>query len=405
MVRMEVNIHPPRRTYKHETGETRNNEKNGLEVCYETIQEAGPGSVFGQGDLVCVGDAIDPVGTSGDGQDTYLRGHGTRVDVEYDGKGRRVREVLRATVCGTVERVNKLVTVRPVGSQYTAEVGDVVVGVVTEISGKRWKVGLKGNPTLVSGGGGGGSEGVLHLSAVNLPGGAQRRRTWEDELNMRNVFRETDVVCSEVQSLHADGTVALHARSAKYGKLTSGTLVCVPSFLVKKQKHNFLTFSFGDEDDERAGKSKKQSGSRVRRRDKGADPNSVRVVLGYNGNIWVCSPWGVPLSKDKRDSDDEDSSSSGSESDEEMAENADKGKRKRPGTENELNAGVLYNISTVSNVVRAIGDLMLPVTEETIGQGVGLARNLKVEPNLICQQDFLEKLVDQEAVRRMAYED
>ena len=89
-----------------------------------------------------------------------VRGHGTRVDE---------RGVLRATVCGSVERVNKLITVRPVKSRYTAEVGDVVVGVISEISGKRWKVDLN---TW--------SEAILHLSAVNLPGGVQRRRTWED---------------------------------------------------------------------------------------------------------------------------------------------------------------------------------------------------------------------------------
>lgn len=67
------------------------------------------------------------------------RGHGTLL---VDG-------VLRATTCGTVQRVNKLVAVRPLKSRcaqsaqlrgdagdvsrsYTAETGDVVVGRVTE---------------------------------------------------------------------------------------------------------------------------------------------------------------------------------------------------------------------------------------------------------------------------------
>ena len=80
------------------------------------------------------------------------------------------------------------------------------------------------------------SEAILHLSAVNLPGGVQRRRTWEDELNMKNVFGEKQVLCAEVQSIHSDGSVALHTRSSKYGKLTQGQLIQVPSFLVKKQK-------------------------------------------------------------------------------------------------------------------------------------------------------------------------
>ena len=47
----------------------------------------------------------------------------------------------------------------------------------------------------------------------------QRRRTIEDELNMRSVFSEGDLITAEVQSLFADHSVALHTRSAKYGKV------------------------------------------------------------------------------------------------------------------------------------------------------------------------------------------
>lgn len=51
------------------------------------------------------------------------RGHGTQV----------VDDRLQATVCGVVDRVNKLVTVRPLHRRYAAEIGDVVVGRVTEV--------------------------------------------------------------------------------------------------------------------------------------------------------------------------------------------------------------------------------------------------------------------------------
>lgn len=51
------------------------------------------------------------------------RGHGTQV---VDGE-------LVATVCGVVDRVNKLVGVRPVGSRYVAQVGDVVLGRIVEV--------------------------------------------------------------------------------------------------------------------------------------------------------------------------------------------------------------------------------------------------------------------------------
>jgi exosome complex component RRP4 len=33
------------------------------------------------------------------------------------------------------------------------------------------------------------------LSSMNLPDGIQRRRTAVDELNMRSIFEENDVIC------------------------------------------------------------------------------------------------------------------------------------------------------------------------------------------------------------------
>lgn len=113
-----------------------------------------------------------------------------------------------ATVCGTVERLNKLITVIPHRSRYNPEIGDVVIGRVVEVrvrsgpciqsrtqclmqpfnhcqqvSGRRWRIDLQAR-----------QEANLLLSAVNLPGDTQRRRTAEDELNMRSVMQEGDLV-------------------------------------------------------------------------------------------------------------------------------------------------------------------------------------------------------------------
>lgn len=49
---------------------------------------------------------------------------------------------------------------RPLKSRYNGEIGDVVVGRITEVQQKRWKV--ETNSRLDS---------VLLLSSVNLPGG------------------------------------------------------------------------------------------------------------------------------------------------------------------------------------------------------------------------------------------
>ncbi|KAG8725662.1 exosome non-catalytic core subunit rrp4 [Ceratobasidium sp. 428] len=83
---------------------------------------------------------------------SFMRGHGTFVEDEQ----------VIASVAGTVERVNKLVSVKPVKSRYTPEVGDLVVGRISEVQNKRWKVDVNSR-----------QDGLLLLSSVNLPGGVQ----------------------------------------------------------------------------------------------------------------------------------------------------------------------------------------------------------------------------------------
>lgn len=80
----------------------------------------------------------------------YIRGHGT-----YEENGQ-----LKSSVAGVREQVNNLISVRPLKSRYNGEVGDVVVGRITEVQQKRWKV--ETNSRLDS---------LLLLSSVNLPGG------------------------------------------------------------------------------------------------------------------------------------------------------------------------------------------------------------------------------------------
>lgn len=58
---------------------------------------------------------------------------------------------------------------------------------IPQLAGKRWKVDLASR-----------HEASLLLSAVNLPGGIQRRRNAEDELRMREVFKEGDLLSVSV---------------------------------------------------------------------------------------------------------------------------------------------------------------------------------------------------------------
>lgn len=47
----------------------------------------------------------------------------------------------------------------------------------------------------------------------------QRRKLESDELQMRIFFEEGDLLVAEVQALFSDGTMSLHTRSLRYGKV------------------------------------------------------------------------------------------------------------------------------------------------------------------------------------------
>jgi exosome complex component RRP4 len=157
----------------------------------------------------------------------FLRGHGTYVERDSESNTDR----LVASVAGRVERVNKLISVSPIAaSVYNGQVGDLVVGRITSVQATRWKVQL----TSV------GRDASLPLSGVHLPGGVQRVRTAQDARDMRQFFQEGDLVSAEVHNVQNDGTLALHTRSLRYGKLDNGCLAVVPPVLVERRKHHFV---------------------------------------------------------------------------------------------------------------------------------------------------------------------
>mmetsp|Transcript_10965 Transcript_10965/g.27706 ORF Transcript_10965/g.27706 Transcript_10965/m.27706 type:complete len:80 (-) Transcript_10965:1905-2144(-) len=58
------------------------------------------------------------------------------------------------------------------------------------------------------------------------------------------------------------------------------------------------------------------------------------------------------------------------------------------------------NLCIVANVIRALGALQLPITSESITQGVALARDDSVPLNRIGEKDFMKQLVVYESIRR-----
>lgn len=176
----------------------------------------------------------EEISTQGD----FLRGHGTYVDEH---------KTLRSSVGGVLEKVNKLISIKPFKTRYQGEIGDVVVGRITEVQQKRWKVDT--NAKLDS---------ALLLSSVNLPGGELRRRSVEDEQMMRRYLQEGDLICAEVQSIFVDGSLSLHTRVLKYGKLSQGIMLKVAPGLIKRQKTHYHNLA-----------------------------NGATLILGNNGYIWI----------------------------------------------------------------------------------------------------------------------
>lgn len=72
---------------------------------------------------------------------------------------------------------------RPLKSRYAGEVGDVLIGRIMEIGNKRWVVDTNSK-----------QDSALMLSSINLPGGIQRRKSENDELQMRSFFSEGEIL-------------------------------------------------------------------------------------------------------------------------------------------------------------------------------------------------------------------
>lgn len=167
----------------------------------------------------------------------WMRGHGT-----YSQGDKTF-----SSVAGTILRVNKLLSVKPLRGKYQPVIGDHVIGRITEVGNKRWKVDI-----------GASQDAVLLLGSVNLPGGVLRRKSESDELQMRQFLKEGDLLNAEVQGLFSDGGCSLHTRSLRYGKLRNGMLLQVPSSSIIRLRTQVYRL-----------------------------PGDVDMILGINGYIWL----------------------------------------------------------------------------------------------------------------------
>jgi len=252
----------------------------------------------------------------------FMRGHGTYVE----------NEDLVSALTGTIERVNKLVSVRALKSRYNPEVGDLVVGRITEVGPRRWKVDANAR-----------QDAVLMLSSINLPGGVQRRKLESDELQMRNFFEEGDLLVAEVQAFFADGAMSLHTRSLKYGKLRNGHLVMVPPALVRRLKSHFYAL-----------------------------PCGVDLILGLNGYIWV--------SKHVKQSEQE-----GEEGFDAEAVYSNKN--------NDIDVATRTAIARVSNIIRALARHSIPLTDVLLVEAYDWAIDQDISVKDLSAEETSEAMV------------
>ncbi|XP_010415031.1 PREDICTED: exosome complex component RRP4 homolog [Camelina sativa] len=257
-------------------------------------------------------------------EDAYLlKGHGTS---EVDGE-------LLATVCGVVVHVDKLVYVRNLRAKYKPEVNDVVVGRVIEdfeVSQSYWRVEL--NSTQY---------GVLKLSSTNMPDAVQKRKRFVDELNMRDIIVEDDVVCWAV--IHRDGRLELKALSHKYGKLDNGELLKVDPYLVKKTMSHFHYL----------------------------ESLGIDLILGRNGFIWIGEHSQV---KDPN-------------------QNIGKEKSYTP-------LETRQSILRIGNAIRVLSNLGFTMTLEVVMETVNLSNTENIDVHDMLGSEFHVLVTENEAERR-----
>ena len=229
-----------------------------------------------------------------------------------------------------------------------------MVGRITEVGNKRWKVDVNSR-----------QEAVLLLGSINLPGGAQRRRTLEDRLQMRQLFAENDVISCEVAAFYKDGGMSVQTRSLRYGKLENGQLLVVPPFLVKRAKHHFITLNCG-----------------------------VDVVLGHNGYIWLTAAHASTMDNQEWQDDDSDngdmniSQAEISREVDEMESRRDRQAKKVVSPEERL------EVARVANSIQILANHNSLITRKTIEKLYNSSLKMASRPCEMLIPEIAKKITD-----------
>ena len=250
----------------------------------------------------------------------WMRGHGTTTTLSP------TNTLITAALAGPVISTNKLISVDPLRARYTPEIGDLVLGRIVSVEKNQWRVDVAA-PLLAK----------LSMSSINLPGGALRRRTANDELQMRKYFQEGDLLVAEVQQVSSsDGSATLHARSLKYGKLRNGVFLAVAGTggggVVRSRRQQFVVGHVGGE---------------------------VDVILGVNGYVWL-----------SRHLEEVKAEIGISNLDEQVGWDA-------YSSQNEsIGVGTRREMARLSEVIKCLAEAAVRVDEENVRRGCDVAQEL-----------------------------
>ncbi|CAO1638472.1 unnamed protein product [Sympodiomycopsis kandeliae] len=254
---------------------------------------------------------------------TYMRGHGTHL---IHSSNPSQPSQIASSLTGRVILTNRLLSLQPFFTRYTPETGDLVLGRVLSVlpGARRWKIDIESS-----------SNSNLALSAINLPGGIQRRKLASDELQMRSFFKEGDLLVAEVQGVYNDGSTSLHTRSLRYGKLRNGRLVIVPCKLVKRGKSHFIKLTSRD------------------------GHLQIDMILGLNGWIWLSAIGAMQASGSSSNQNDSNNTATGSGRD------IDAGATYSDAL-NLPSSEILATLSTLTNLINTLAQSYLPISEQSI---------------------------------------
>jgi exosome complex component RRP4 len=256
-------------------------------------------------------------------------------------------EEIYASFAGIVTKIGRLIMVKPLKRKYNPGVGDVVIGRIMSIDHGRWKIDINSY-----------QHANLLLTAINLPGGEQRRRSEKDKNIMREYYKENDIISAEVQSLNShDSAIFLQTRNMKYGKLVNGFYLKVNHNLIKRMKNHYLNTS----------------------------EQNVSLILGNNGYIWI---YYNPHSSEK-----------GKEKETDMIESLIRGEQHilNIQTAIEIPKSARLGMAKVRNCLIILDKLNMPIFEYSINKSLEIVKEHSEPFSLLSDSTVIAEI--QEAIK------